>query len=59
MIFYKKASSDLGGQQVMCFMEWESLVKSFFERTESFYLKKRIVSGENAKIPVFLHTDKL
>ena len=36
---YKKKSFDLGGQQVMCFMEWESLVEVVFEGTESCYLK--------------------
>ena len=37
--FIKKKSFDLGGQQVMCFMEWESLVEVVFEGTESCYLK--------------------
>ena len=33
--------------------------KSFFERIESSYLEKLIVSGENAKISAFLHIYKL
>ena len=41
VVFYKKAEFDLGGQQVMCFMEWVSFVGGVFSRTESYYPKNR------------------
>ena len=52
---YKKTGSALGGQQVMCFREWDSLVGDVFERTESHFWKNG-KSCERFKNSGFLHT---